>query len=551
MKIVIIGGVAGGASAAARLRRLNEDAKIVMLEKGPYISFANCGLPYYLSRVIPAQDDLLLQTPESFFGRFCVDVRTLHEAICIDRKGKKVQVLNHKTGDVYEESYDKLVYSPGAVAVRPASIVGCNLPGVFTLRSVSDIVEIDCWLREMQVKEAVVAGGGFVGIEVAENLAKRGLKTTIVDFADHIIGSVDIEMAAIAQQEVRKHGVKLMIGCKISSIEQAENGLKVCTDQGDIPAGLVLMSVGIAPNNKLAKEAGLELGVRGSVVVNDRMQSSDPDIYAVGDVTEATEFVTSQKAHLVLAGPANRQGRIAADQIMGIDSRYKKTQGSCIMKVFDLAVASTGLTEKAAKAAGCDVDKIYLYGGSHAEYYPGAVKLASKILFERKTGKLLGAQFVGAEGADKRADVFATALRAGMNALDLVDLELCYTPAYNSAKDPLNMAGFAIENILTGRVKNAHWPEVESLEVDKVTLLDVRTEEEYREGHVPGFVNIPLHELRERIEEIPKDKPVYVHCLSGLRSYVACMMLKGHCYDPHNISGGWFMYQMWQSLNNR
>lgn len=543
MKTLIVGGVAGGASAAARLRRLDESAEIILFEKGPYISFANCGLPYYLSRTIPSEDDLLLQTPASFFGRFCVDVRTMQEVISIDRARKCVTVRKIDSGECYEETYDKLILSPGAVAVRPRSIEGVDTEGVFTLRNVPDVMAIDRWLSERRPRHAVVAGGGYVGVELAENLIKRGIAVTMVEFADHIINSADAEMAFLAQQEMRRNGVELRLGCAITAVKKHGGGLIVSTSGGDIETGALLLSIGVAPNSGLAAEAGLSTGVKGCVCVNDRMQTSDPDIYAVGDVTEATHFITGQKCFLGLAGPANRQGRIAADQIAGIDSRYKKTQGTSIMKVFDLAVAGTGLTETAAKAAGIDYDKIYLHSGAHAAYYPDAKPLTVKILFERQNGRLLGGQFVGAEGADKRCDVLATAIRAGLNGTDLIDLELSYTPAYSSAKDPLNMAGFMIENILTGKVKNFHWDKLSSLEGQDIVRLDVRTAEEYARGHVPGFINIPLHELRERIGELPQGKPVYVHCLSGLRSYVACRILTGSGFECCNISGGYFMYR--------
>ena len=530
MKVLIVGGVAGGASAAARLRRMDEHAEIILFERGPYISFANCGLPYFISRTIGTKEDLLVQTPESFYGRFRVEVRTEQEVVSIDRQHKCVRV-RRASGEIYEESYDKLILSPGADAVLPGAIKGIDSQGVFVLRSVPEVVAIDRFIEERQVKHAVIAGGGYIGIELAENLRERGLAVTVVELASHVIGSIDEEMAHIAEKELEKHGIKLLLNCGITAIEEKGDGLRVTTTDGILEAGLAVISVGVKPNSGLARDAGLELGFRGCIAVNDRMQTSDPDIYAVGDAVEVTEFVTGQKRHIALAGPANRQGRIAANQIAGMDSRYKGTQGSSIIKIFDLAVAATGLTETAAKAAGIDCDKVYLHSGAHAGYYPGAKPLTQKIVFERSTGRLLGGQFVGAEGADKRCDVLAVAIRAGLTAMDLADLELCYAPPFNSAKDPLNMAGFAIENIVTGKVKNFHWEQVPKLDTEAVTLLDVRTDKEHAQGSVPGFVHIPLHELRERIGELPKEKPVYVHCFSGLRSYVACRILTGHGYD--------------------
>ncbi len=542
MKTIIVGGVAGGASAAARLRRLDEKAEIILLEKGPHISFANCGLPYYIGGVIAEQSQLLLQTPASFFGRFCVDVRVNSEALKIDRQNKKVEIKNLETGEVYWETYEKLILAPGAVPAKPP-ISGLDNPGVFTLRNVPDTLEIDEYITENRIQRAVVIGGGNIGVELAENLCHRGIETTIVEFAPHVITALDTEMANIVQKEMKDHGILLKLGCGVTAIEKTQEGLHLTLTQGEMDTQMVLLCAGVAPNSGLAKEAGLELGVRGCIAVNDKMQTSDPDIYAVGDAVEVTEFVTGQKRHIALAGPANRQGRIAADQIAGIDSRYHGTQGSSITKVFDLAVASTGINEATAKACGLDTDKIYLSSGAHAGYYPGAKPLTAKILFERTTGKILGGQFIGAEGADKRCDVLAVAIRAGMDAQKLTELELCYAPPYSSAKDPINMAGFAIENVITGKVKNFHWENLDSLDRDQVTLLDVRTVEEHEKASVPGFLNIPLHELRSRLTEIPKEKPVYVHCHSGLRSYVANRILAGNGYDCYNISGGYVMYE--------
>lgn len=549
MKVLIVGGVAGGASAAARLRRLDKQAEIILFEKGPYISFANCGLPYYLNRTIPNERNLLVQTPESFHGRFCVDVRTNHEVLSINRETKMVTVRNLETNESYEENYDKLILSPGASPVKPASIEGLDTEGVFTLRNVPDVRAIDNWIADFNVKRAVVAGGGYVGVELVENLVERGIDTTLVEFAPHIINTVDGEIAVIAERELKKHNVHLKLGCALQSVKRENGKLYVTTTDGVLEAEMLIMSIGISPNNGLAKDAGLTLGFRECISVNDKMQTSDPDIYAVGDVIEVCELITGTKQNIALAGPANRQGRIAADQICGIDSRYKKTQGSAIMKVFDIAVASTGISEKTAKAMGIDFDKIYLHSGSHAGYYPGAKPLSVKILFEKTTGRLLGGQFAGADGADKRCDVLATAIRCGMKATDLVNLELCYAPPFNAAKDPLNMAGFAIENIMTGKVRNFHWDSVDSLDKNHITLLDVRTTKEHESGNVPGFIHIPLHELRSRLEEIPKDMPVYVHCLSGLRSYVACRILSGHGYDCYNISGGYYFYNCFKEAN--
>lgn len=541
MKILIVGGVAGGASAAARLRRLDEKAEIVLFERGEHISFANCGLPYYVGGIIEDDDELLLQTPESFYGRFCVDVRVNSEVLRIDRENKRVQVQKKGEAEPYWESYDKLILSPGAKPAMP-KIDGANEAGVFTLRSVPDALAIDRYIKENNCKRAVVVGGGNIGVEMAENLCHRGLETQLVEFAPHIIPALDYEMARIVQNKLADHGIYLHLNCGVTAIRRTDNGLSVETTRDTLEADLVLLSIGVVPENSLAADAGLELGVRGCIAVDDTMCTSDPDIYAVGDAIEITEFVSGVKRNIALAGPANRQGRIAADQIAGIDSRYTGTQGSSITKIFELTAACTGLNEATAKQLGLNYDKVYLHAGAHAGYYPGAKPLTSKVIFDRETGKILGGQFIGAEGADKRCDVLATAIRAGMTGYDLTRLELCYAPPYSSAKDPINMAGFCIENILTGKVNNFHWTEVPSLDPEKVTLLDVRTNSEFAKGSVPGFIHIPLHELRERMDEIPADKPVYVHCFSGLRSYVGCRILSGHGRTAYNISGGWYMY---------
>lgn len=542
MKVLIVGGVAGGASAAARLRRLDENCEIIMFEKGPYISFANCGLPYYISRTIAEKGKLLVQTPEKFYGRFHVDVRVMNEVTDIDRANKRVKVLNIGTGERYEENYDKLVLSPGAVPVKPA-IKGLDSEGVFTLRNVPDAEAIDGWLSAIKCTHATVVGGGYIGVEMAENLKLRGLDVTIVEFLDHMIGNIDSDMARVVEDEMTANGVQLKLNCGVTAVFKEDGRLKVATTGGDFATDMVIVCVGVAPDSTLAEKAGLKLGFKKCICVNDKMQTSDPDIYAVGDATEAVNFVTGEACSIALAGPANRQGRIAADQIAGIDSRYKKSQGTSIIKVFSKAVASTGLTEREAKAKGLSYDKIYLYNNAHAGYYPGKNFITTKIIFELKTGRLLGGQFVGAEGADKTCDVLATAMRANMTAMDLIDLELCYAPPFSAAKSTLNMAGFAIENIITGKVKNFHWEDVYKVR-ETGTLLDVRTRDEYVKGSVPGFINIPLHELRDRLNELPAGKPVYVHCLSGLRSYVACRILTGHGIDCYNIAGGYYMYSV-------
>ncbi|HOA14838.1 MAG TPA: FAD-dependent oxidoreductase [Bacillota bacterium] len=542
MKVIIIGGVAGGASAAARLRRLNEEAEIIILERGQHISYANCGLPYHIGGVIEDVSQLLLQTPESFKARFNVDVRVLNEAVRIDRVNKTVTVKDLSTGRVYEESYDKLILSPGAKPIRPG-IKGLDQEKVFMLRDVADTVRISAFVERTRPRKAAIIGGGYIGIELAENLHNKGLDVTVLEMADHIIAPLDIEMAHIVEDHIRQLGVDLQLGCQASVIEDKGNCMLLSYSKGALDADMVLVCTGVVPENALAVGCGLELGFRGTVAVDDRMLTSDPDIYAVGDVVEIDEFLTKDKRHIPLAGPANKQGRIAADQICGIDSRYKGTQGSTVLKVFDLTVACTGINEATAKRAGLNYDKVYLSAGSHAGYYPGAKALAMKVLFDKSDGRILGAQIIGEEGADKRCDVLAVAIRAGMKSADLTELELCYAPPYSSAKDPVNMAGYVIENILGGKVKNFHWDELHKLDPKEVTLLDVRDRYEFAFGRADGFKNIPLDQLRSRINELDANKKTYVCCRSGLRSYIACRILTAHGIDCYNISGGFSFYE--------
>ena len=541
-KILIIGGVAGGATAAARLRRLDEQSEIIMLERGEYISFANCGLPYYIGGEIRDKAVLTLQTPESFNARFRVDVRVFSEAVAINRQDKTVVVKNLRTGETYAESYDILILSPGAEPVRPG-IPGIESERVFTLRNIPDTYNITDFIQASKPKSAVVCGGGFIGVEMAENLVSAGLSVSLVELTDQVITSLDYDMACDVHKHMEQKGVKLILSNAIKEIAEDESGLNIALDEGSIRTDMLIMAVGVRPENSLAKSAGLTLGERGGIVVNEHMQTSDEFIYAVGDAVEVVDFVSGQKAMIPLAGPANKQGRIAADNICGIPSIYKGTQGSAILKVFDLTAASTGINEKTAKQTGLDYDKSFTYSTSHAGYYPGAVSMSIKTIFEKGTGRILGAQIVGFEGSDKRCDVFAAAIRAGMTARDLTELELCYAPPYSSAKDPVNMAGFVIENLLAGRVRHFHWHDVENLPRDgSVTLLDTRMDFEYANGHIDGFINIPLDELRERLGELDKSKKVYVICQIGLRGYIAARILSQNGFDAFNLSGGYRLY---------
>ena len=543
MKVVVVGGVAGGASAAARLRRLDESAEIIMFERGEYISFANCGLPYYIGGEITDRAALTLQTPQSFHSRFHVDVRINSEVTAIDPKAKQVTVRSKDRGE-YTESYDKLILSPGAAPIRPP-MEGADNERVFTLRNIPDTYKIRGYVEEQHPKSAVVVGGGYIGVEMAENLKNAGVDVTIVELADHVIAPLDYDMACDVHRYLKEKGVGLILQNGVQSIREEDGALRLTLSDGEIDTDLVIMAVGVRPDTALAKEAGLELNRRGAIVVDEHMLTSDPDIYAVGDAVEVTDFVTGEKAYIPLAGPANKQGRIAADNICGIPTTYKNTQGSAVLKIFDMTVATTGVNERAAKAAGLDYDKVYTFSNSHASYYPGSTGMSIKTLYEKGTGKILGAQIVGFDGVDKRCDVLATAIRAGMTAKDLTELELCYAPPFGSAKDPVNFVGYVIENTLAGRVKNFFWDDVAKLPRDgSVTLLDVRTDLERQNGqYIDGFIHIPVDELRERVGELDKSKPVYIHCRTGLRSYVACCMLNGLGFDCYNLSGGWRLYE--------
>ena len=541
MKVIIVGGVAGGATAAARIRRLDEQAEIVVFERSGYISYANCGLPYYIGGIIQDRSELTLQTPESFFSRFRVAMRVRHEVTAIHPDQKTVSVKNLETGEEFEESYDKLILSPGAKPTQPR-LPGVGLDKLFTLRTVEDTFRIKEYINENHPRSAVLAGGGFISLELAENLRELGMEVTIVQRPKQLMNPFDPDMAAFIHSEMRRHGVKLALGHTVEGFQEQGGGVDVLLkDEAPLHADMVVLAIGVSPDTGLAKEAGLELGVKGSIVVNDRMETSAPDIYAVGDAVQVKHFVTGQDVLLSLAGPANKQGRIAADNICGGDSRYLGSQGSSVIKVFSMTAATTGVNETNARKAGLDVDTVILSPMSHAGYYPGGKVMTMKVVFEKETYRLLGAQIVGYEGVDKRIDVLATAIRAGLKATELKDLDLAYAPPYSSAKDPVNMAGFMIENIANGVLKQ--WHLADALPRDgSVTLLDTRTVGEYASGHIDGFLNIPVDELRERLGELDKGKPVYVICQSGLRSYIACRILHGNGFECYNFSGGFRFY---------
>ena len=543
MKVVIVGGVAGGATAAARIRRLDEQAEIVVFERSGFVSYANCGLPYYISDVITDPEELTLQTPESFFSRFRVIMKVRHEVTAIHPNRKTVSVKNLETGENFEESYDKLILSPGAKPTQPR-LPGVGLDKLFTLRTVEDTFRIKEYINTHHPKSVVLAGGGFIGLELAENLRQLGMEVTIVQRPKQLMNPFDADMASFIHAEVRKHGVKLALGYTVEGFEEKDGGADVLLkDNAPLHADMVVLAIGVTPDTALAKEAGLELGIKGSIVVNDRMETSVSDIYAAGDAVQVKHYVTGEDALISLAGPANKQGRIIADNICGGDSRYLGSQGSSVIKVFDMTAAATGINETNAKRAGLDVDKVILSPMSHAGYYPGGKLMTMKVVFEKETYRLLGAQIVGYEGVDKRIEVLATAIHAGLKATQLKNLDLAYAPPYSSAKDPVNMAGFMIDNIANGTMKQWYLEDFDHLPRDgSAILLDARIPEEYAAGHMEGFRNIPVDELRDRLDEIEPGKPVYVTCQSGLRSYIACRILEANGHEAYNFAGGFRFY---------
>ncbi len=543
MKVVIVGGVAGGATAAARIRRLDEQAEILVFERSGYISYANCGLPYYIGGTITDPEHLTLQTPENFWSRFRTTMKVHHEVTAIHPDQKTVTVRNLDTGEVFEESYDKLVLSPGAKPAQPR-LPGTGIDKLFTLRTVEDTFCIKEYINRNHPRSAVLAGGGFIGLELAENLKELGMEVTIVQRPRQLMNPFDSDMASFIHSQMRRHGIRLALGYTVEGFVEKNGGVDVLLkDEAPLHADMVILAIGVTPDTTLAAEAGLTLGIKGSIVVNDRMETSAPDIYAAGDAVQVKHAVTGADALISLAGPANKQGRIIADNICGGDSRYLGSQGSSVIKLFDMTAAATGINETNARKAGLDADSVVLSPMSHAGYYPSGKVMTMKVVFEKETYRLLGAQIVGYEGVDKRIDVLATAIHAGLKATQLKDLDLAYAPPYSSAKDPVNMAGFMIDNVAKGVLKQWYLDDVDNLPRNgSVTLLDARTAYEYRQGHIEGFRNLPVDELRERLSEIEKGKPVYVICQSGLRSYIACRILAGNGYEAYNFSGGFRFY---------
>ncbi|WP_017301588.1 FAD-dependent oxidoreductase [Nodosilinea nodulosa] len=541
-RILIVGGVAGGASCAARARRLSETAEIIMFERGSFVSFANCGLPYYVGDVITDEKKLLVANADLFRQRFNIDVRLENEVIAIDRDTAQITVKNRQTDQVYQEPYHALVLAPGAAPIRPP-LPGIDLPGIFALRTIPDSRRIRAWIDEHQVKQAVVVGGGFIGLEMAENLVHRGIAVTLIEAQSQVMAPLDPEMAVPVHGHLRSHNVTLCLGDSVAKFKpNAQGGVDVLTQSGAThTAELVILGIGVRPETTLATTAGLEIGDRGGIRVNDQMQTSDPTIWAVGDVVEVKDFVTGEWTVIPLAGPANRQGRIAADVICGRDSTFRGVQGTSVCGVFGLTIASTGANEKTLQRLGWDYGKVYLHPGHHVGYYPNAKPIDLKLLFSNQDGRILGAQAVGEEGAAKRIDVIAMALQTGTTVFDLEEAELCYAPQFGAAKDPVNMAGMIAANALRGDAPLVHWQHL--ADFNGGLLLDVRNADEFEAGHVEGAVNIPLSQMRDRLPELNPEQDIWVYCQVGQRGYYATRALRLNGFNAYNLSGGFKTYQ--------
>lgn len=538
MKVVIIGGVAAGASAAARLRRLSEDAEIIIVERSGYISYANCGLPYYVGGVIESKASLTLQTPESFWSRFRIEARVNTEAISIDRKEKTVHLRNLLSGKEYTESYDKLILAPGAEAIIPP-FPGIGSGRIYRLRHTEDAFI----LRDaaLKARKAIVIGGGFIGLETAENLRHMGLDVMIIQLLDHV-SNLSPDMAQIIHEEIRKNGIDLHLEEGVKSFEEKDDCISVITDKGSYDADFAVLAIGVRPDSKLAREAGLETDRRGSIIVSDTMRTSDDDIYAAGDAVSIRNAVSGEMGMIALAGPANKEGRIAADNIAGYDSHYRGASGVSAMKVFSLTAASAGITEENAKRLGLDYDVAITYQADHASYYPGSQMMMLKLIYEKTTGRILGGEAVGRNGTDKRIDRISMAAAMGMTVEDLVDLDFAYAPPYSSAKDPVNILGYIASNKMKGILEEFRAEDIPSLDPDSSMLVDLRTEEEVRGGKIEGAVNIPLDSLRDNLDKLDRSKTIYVYCRSGQRSYIGYRILKGHGFRAKSLSGGYLMY---------
>ena len=536
-KIIIVGGVAGGASTAARLRRLDENAEIIMVEKGEYISFANCGLPYYIGETISSRDKLIVQTVEETREKFNLDIRNLSEVTKIDKENKKVTIKNFVTEEIYEESYDVLVLSPGAKPIRPA-IDGINsCDNLFTLRNIPDTDKIKDFVDNKKPKHAAIVGGGFIGLEMAENLHNRGIEITLIEASNQVMAPVDTEMASIIHDHLIDKEVNLILNDGVAAFKN--EGKKIVLTSGrEISTDMIILSIGVRPETTIAKDANLKLNERGAIIVDKYMKTSDPNIYALGDAVEVTDFVNKKPTMIPLAWPANRQGRIVADNICGRNVEYKGTLGSSVAKVFDYTVATTGNNEKTLKRLGIEYKAIHIHPSSNAGYYPGAFPIAFKLLFNPKNGQIFGAQGVGLDGVEKRIDIIGTAIKGNLTVFDLQDVEACYAPPYNSAKDPVNMLGYYASNIIDGDLDIIQWNEIDSIDKNKSIVLDIREDFELVLGGIENSIHIPLSKLRNRLDEIPKDKMIYVTCQVGLRGYVACRVLSQKGFKCANIDGG-------------
>ena len=542
-KIVIVGGVAGGATAAARLRRLSEEDEIIIIEKGEYISFANCGLPYYIGGVISSREALLIQSVEGMAKKFNLDIRNFNEVREIDRDQKKIIVRKVKTGETYEESYDKLILSPGARPIVP-SLEGLTDAGnVFTLRNIPDTDRIKSWVDDKKPEYAVIIGGGFIGLEMAENLQQRGMNVSVIELGSQVMAPIDYEMASIVNRELEINGVELYLNDGVKAIK--DQGRTIILQSGkELKSDITILSIGVRPENELAINAGLTLGERGGIAVNNHLQTEDPDIYAIGDVIEVKDYIQGTPAMIPLAWPANRQGRLAADHINGRKAEYKGTLGTSVAKVFELTVASTGNNEKSLKRLGVEYEALHIHPYSNASYYPGGSQLSIKMLFHPKTGEIFGAQAVGYKGVEKRIDVIATAIKGKLKVWDLADLELAYAPPYSSAKDPVNIAGYIAGNVVSGDLSLVHHHEIDEIVNNGGVLIDVREPEEREVGFISGSINIPLGELRERLKELPDEKHIYVNCQVGLRGYLAVKILTNNGIKASNLSGGYKTYAL-------
>ncbi|MBW1846425.1 MAG: FAD-dependent oxidoreductase [Deltaproteobacteria bacterium] len=544
VKLLIIGGVAGGATAAARARRLDEDAEIILFERGEHISFANCGLPYFIGHVIKRRDALFVTTPEEFSIRYNVDVRTFNEVLNIDPDNKLIEVKDLKTGHIYTETYDKIILSPGAEPLRPP-IEGVNMENIFNLRNIPDSDRIKDFVDSAKPKSAVIVGGGFIGLEMAENLVHRGLKTTVIEMLDQVMAPLDYEMAAIVHTHLKQKGVICELNNGVKAFARQNGHIVVSTQRGvDFNCDVVILSIGIKPESILAKKADLEIGTRGGIKVDAFMKTSDPDIYAVGDAVEVNDFVTALPTMTALAGPANKQGRIAADNVFGRKTKFIGTLGTAVVKIFDMTVASTGANEKLLIREQIPYLSSFTQSGSHASYYPGAQPIDIKLLFSPDSGKVLGAQMIGRQGVDKRIDVIATAIRGSMTVFDLEELELAYAPPYSSAKDPVNIAGFVAANIIKKDMSIIHWTELEKADDKNIVVIDLRTAKEIKEeGTIEEAVNIPVDDLRDKLDELDKSKSYYLFCAVGFRGYLAHRILEQNGFTSKNISGGYDIYK--------